>query len=61
LVLGIIIGGFVTVLATDFEYGQTIITPKILDCYQGRLHVYPGEKRFPILLLKARKALIKAA
>jgi hypothetical protein len=57
-----------TVFAADIEYGKTIITPKILDCYQGWRHVYPGEKYFPILLLrnsslqmKIRKALIKAA
>lgn len=57
-----------TVLATDIEYGQTIITPKILDCYQDRLDVYPGEKHFPILLLrdtglqiKVREALNKTA
>lgn len=57
-----------TVLATDIEYAQTIVTPEILECYGDWTSGYPGKKRLPICLLKdnglqikVQKALIKAA
>ena len=57
-----------TVLATDSEYGQKIVTSEVLNCYQDWTKDYKGEDHFPILFLgknslqfKVKKALTKAA
>lgn len=57
-----------TVLATDSEYGQKIVTSEVLGCYQDWGKDYKGEDHFPILFLgenrlqfKVKRALTKAA
>jgi hypothetical protein len=57
-----------TVLATDSEYGQKIVTSEVFSCYQDWRKEYKEEKRFPILFLgenrlqfKVKRALTNAA